>query len=206
MRQFIFIGLCLCCLAYKSNGAPLSINSQTAIPWLSANKTSKSSSQISLHKNSDKVWLVTKLATLLGPTIAIQLYHIIYNLYERHEPIISAGLNEMLSGMQTGWPLFPKLNHTDVLKSANGMAVNSYVSRVTEEVIKHANEQLREQTIMSRMQMDDDQYEFRRGFPQEKIREVTEYSLNQVLSQGAGKYLSAEDKRMVEILIGQIVQ
>lgn len=205
MRQFTFIVLCFCCLVHISNGAPLSIKSQTAIPWTSASKMNISSQQTSLQKNSDRVWLVTKLATLLGPTIAIHIYHLTYKLYEKHEPIISAGLNEMLSGMQTGWPLFPKLNHTDILKTTNGIAINSYVSRVAEEVIKHANGQLREQAIMSRMQMDDDQYEFRKGISSDEIREVTKYSLKQVLSQGAGKYLSSEDKRMVEILISQIV-
>lgn len=151
------------------------------------------------------VWPVTKVVSLFGPTIAIFIYEKARDVYERYEPIVNAAVlefaqalhhavNSPYTGRSTFWLSSMPQGHT-----------NPQVTRVANEIIRLTNVRLRENAVISRIQMDDDQYELSRDMSASDVRKTAMKIMYSVLNAGSGKHLSSEEKSAVHALIASSV-
>lgn len=83
---------------------------------------------------------------------------------------------------------------------------SSFAVAVANDVIRIINRRLREQAVISRIQMDDDPFEFTRELTQNELRAVAEDVLREVLRQGSGKFLEERDRHVVRRLVMRSIQ
>lgn len=83
---------------------------------------------------------------------------------------------------------------------------SSFAVSVANDVIRIINRRLREQAVISRIQMDDDPFEFTRELTQHELRAVAADVLREVLRGGSGKFLEERDRPVVRRLVMRSVQ
>lgn len=145
------------------------------------------------------VWRITKYASIMGPTVAIFLYGKLNSLYERYEPILSTELKEGLKQVVTNRDFSVRRRALSLHR--NRGATNPYSLKVANEVIRIMNRRLREHAVISRIQMDDDQYEFNRLPSESEMRNIAEEVLKDVMQNGSGKFLPTEEKHVVRRMV-----
>lgn len=151
------------------------------------------------------VWPVTKIVSLFGPTIAIFIYGKARDAYERYEPFVNAAVLD-----------FAQTIHHAVQSPYSGRAIvwlssmpqshaNPEVTRTANEIIRLTNVHLREKAVISRIQMDDDQYELSRSMSATDVRNTALKVMRKVLQAGTGKRLTPDEKAAVHALIASSV-
>lgn len=82
---------------------------------------------------------------------------------------------------------------------------NPFVLKIANEVIRLTNAKLREKAVVSRIQMDDDSYEFSKRQANSDVRDIAMRVVREVLARGSGKFLNDIEKKGVRVLIHQSV-
>lgn len=207
VHVFLLIFFC----TFAVNAAPLSIVPTNPVPVPeesravhSYNGNGKSSSSGS-DGGVAGVWGITKIASLLGPTIAIALYDEAHHLYERYEPFITAAIIDAIQGL-CGATNSPYMSKPVVwMSSMPPSHSNPHVTRVANEIVRITNARLRERAVISRIQMDDDQYEFSKATSATEVRNTALRVLRAVLNSGSGQFLGSEEKAAVHALISSSI-
>lgn len=145
------------------------------------------------------VWRATRYATILGPTIAIFLYGRLYKLYEKYGPLVTAKLKEGLKHIVRNRDFSAPRKSLSLRTSQR--ETSPYSLQVANEIIRMMNRRLREDAVISRIQMDDDQYEFSRIPSDGEMRKMAEEVMGEVMNDGAGKFLAAADKNVVRRMV-----
>lgn len=146
------------------------------------------------------VWRITKYASLLGPTVAIFLYSRLSNIYEKYEPILTTELREALRNFATNREFSPPGRRSVSLRTGRS-GNNPYVLKVANEVVRIMNRSIREHAVISRIQMDDDQYEFNRLPNGTELTQIAEEVIRDVMDTGSGKFLAEEEKDAVRKMV-----
>lgn len=181
----------------------------TAAPLLSAshpNRTYPHGSALRTDSyNVPGVWQVTKVASLIGPTLAIFIYDKTRDAYERYEPFVSAALLDFVQSLHAA-AQSPYSTHPVIwLSSMPKSHPNPHVTSISNEIIRLTNVRLRERAVVSRIQMDDDQYEFTKAMSASDVRNTALQVMSAVLYNGSGQYLQPQDKAAVHALIASSV-
>lgn len=145
------------------------------------------------------IWRTTRYASILGPTVAIFLYSRLNSLYERYEPILTTELKEGLRYLATNRDFSSGRRALSLRTSRSG--TNPYSLKVANEVIRIMNRRLREHAVISRIQMDDDQYEFNRLPSDTDMRKIAAEVMRDVMDSGSGKFLPTEEKYVVRKMV-----
>lgn len=147
------------------------------------------------------VWRVTKYVSLLGPTVSIYFYNTLHNFFEKHGPILSARFQEVVQKLQSGDEREYTGSELQAISFVGANQENAYVLKVANEVIRITNTKLREKAVVSRIQMDEDQYELSRRHASTDVSRVAIAVLDDVLRNGCGAVLTPEDKSAVRSMI-----
>lgn len=145
------------------------------------------------------VWKITKYSSILGPTVAIYLYKQVREIVERHEPFITAKIQDFVQRVAVGPETTAGASFNRPMP--NGNFRNPYVMKIANEIVRIANRRLRERAVLSRIQMDDDQYEFSRHVSASDVKELIQRVTVEVLTCGAGQFLKPDEKKAVQILL-----
>lgn len=151
------------------------------------------------------VWPVTRVVSLFGPTIAIFIYEKARDVYERYEPIVNAAVLDFVQALHHAVQSPYTTRSTFWLSSMPQSHTNPQVTHIANEIIRLTNVRLRENAVISRIQMDDDQYELSRDMSASDVRKTALKVMHNVLHIGSGKYLSPEDKSAVHALIASSI-
>lgn len=151
------------------------------------------------------VWPITKIVSLFGPTMAIFLYERARDIYELYEPFISAAMIEFAQSVQHATKTPYNSDTVLSLSSMPNSPNNPHVTRIANEIIRLTNVRLRERAVVSRIQMDDDQYEFSKSMSASEVRNTAMHIMRNVLTRGSGQYLNDEEKAAVHSLISTSV-
>lgn len=79
------------------------------------------------------------------------------------------------------------------------------MTSVANEIIRLTNVRLRELAVVSRLQMDDDQYELSKSVSATHVRMTALRVMHYVLTKGSGRFLQPEEKIAVHALIASSV-
>lgn len=151
------------------------------------------------------VWPVTKVVSLFGPTIAIFIYEKARDVYEKYEPVVNAAVLDFAQALHHAVQSPYTARSTFWLSSMPQSHTNPQVTRIANEIIRLTNVRLRENAVISRLQMDDDQYELSREMSTSDVRKTALKVMHSVLYAGSGKHLPPEDKSAVHALIASSV-
>lgn len=151
------------------------------------------------------VWPITKIVSLLGPTLAIFAYEKARRFYELYEPFISVAMIEFAQSVQHTSKSPYNAEPVVSLSSMPQSQTSPHVTRIANEIIRLTNIRLRERAVISRMQMDDDQYEFSKNMSSSEVRGTAMQVMRGVLTSGAGQYLKNEEKIAVHALISSSI-
>lgn len=147
------------------------------------------------------VWRITRYASLVGPTVAIFLYGRLSRMYDQYQPFVTAKVKESLNNLASRAELSLRDHGSHLLQPLPNRTESPYATTVANEVIRLVNRQLRERAVISRIQMDDDQYEFLNQVNPSEVKILTEGILDEVLLTGPGKFLDDNGKKMVKLLV-----
>lgn len=136
--------------------------------------------------------------------MAIFLYARLNQIYEKYEPIITTTVKETIRNLVTHGEFSPGTNSSIVLNPIPGRE-SPYALKVANEVIRLVNRRLREMAVISRIQIDEDQYEFKRMVQKPELKAIAEEVMAEVFDLGSGKFLSNSDKAIVRNLVKQSV-
>lgn len=145
------------------------------------------------------VWRVTRYASILGPTIAIYLYGRLTKLYEKYGPIVTTQLKEVLKYASSNRGLSAPRQSLSLRSSRR--ETTPYSLQVANEVIRKMNRRLREDAVIARIQMDDDQYEFNRLPSGSEMRQMATEVMREVMNEGAGKFLAPNERYVVRKMV-----
>lgn len=162
----------------------------------------------SFRNDADRVsgvWPITKIVSLFGPTMAIFLYEKARDFYELYEPFISAAMVEFAQSVQHATKTPYNSDGVLSLSSMPSSPTNPRVTGIANEIIRLTNVRLRERAVVSRIQMDDDQYEFSKTMSASEVRNTAMQVMRNVLTRGSGQYLKDEEKGAVHSLISTSV-
>ncbi|PXF50013.1 hypothetical protein BWQ96_00173 [Gracilariopsis chorda] len=155
----------------------------------------------------DGVWRITKVLSVLGPTVTLYLYNKFYNLCEKHGPIMSARIQAAMRALESDSDSGMATGRLRSISQSKRHKENPYVLKIANEVIRITNVRLREKAVVSRIQMDDDQYELSRRHAASDVTRITSRVLEDVLSNGSGTILNENEKAAVRAMIkGSITQ
>ncbi|CAN8067379.1 unnamed protein product [Agarophyton chilense] len=145
--------------------------------------------------------------SLLGPTVSIYIYNKLYNFFEKHGPLLSAKLQTVVKKLNSNSESEPERNRLRSIPKSLRKEDNPYVLKIANEVIRITNMRLREKAVVSRIQMDDDQYELSRKYAASDVARVAINVLEDVLESGSGVALDPKEKLAVRSMIkGSIAQ
>lgn len=127
------------------------------------------------------------------------LYEKFSDAYQKHEPFLQAMVEDY----------FEKLTHRGELRDRKPLSLklsarpleNIFVVTIARDIIRITNRHLREKTVISRIQMDDDEYDVSQRFLKTEIKDITKAVMDEVLQNGSGKFLNAEDKLAVRMVV-----
>lgn len=196
-RASLCVALALLSLAYS---VPTHTN-KTQTP-------SKHASHQMIHGDLDRVtgvWTVTKIISLTGPTVAIFMCKKVRDVFERYEPLVSTNLMEMVRTLQSETRSPLTVRGFLWLSALPEDRENAYVTKIANEVIRLTNARLRERAVISRIQMDEDQYEFSKRISGAEVRDIAYRVMEDVLGIGSGVYLTPVEKDKVRALVHRSV-
>lgn len=203
-----FLSACLL-ITTEASPTPFSTPQHQEKKWQRQQHRPSPSSSIDGHSQHIRgVWPVTKVTSLFGPTIAIFLYDRVYNLYEQYRPFMSAAAidftRHLRAAVQSPYASRP-LVWLSYMPAHDPSNSNPRVTTTANEIIRLTNIRLREHAVVSRIQMDDDQFEFSKSLSPVQVRNTAIRIMNTVLSNGSGRYLQPEEKIAVHALIASSV-
>lgn len=152
-----------------------------------------------------KVWRITRYSSILGPTLAIFLYEMFNGVFEKYRPLAMNTVRQAWVDFREASEFSLRGRHAIPIHNAhNGESL--FAMAVADDVIRIINRRLREQAVVSRIQMDDDPFEFTRELTQNELKAVAKEVLEEVLGAGSGKFLKEHDKNVVRRLVVRSVQ
>lgn len=134
------------------------------------------------------------LSVLVSPSIAIFLFDKVCNIYEKYGPVILTRLQSKINDL--AWR-----RDGNGLISFSGAREDPFVMKIANEVVRITNARLREKAVISRLQMDDDQYSFTEYQPKAETRAMAMKVMSHVLKDGSGKFLDSVQQQRVRTLI-----
>lgn len=180
---FMLAVVCGLLLCVPTAGAPLSSIAAAKVKKL-ARASESAASMLALPESPvPGVWRLTRIASLLGPTPAIFLYRHISQLCDEYEPRV-----RMVG--RSIWRSFVPYAQPDFV----GRPASVAVQYTAKKILRVANQRLRERAMVSRMQMDDDQYEFMHGISYADVIDTTLRVQNEILEKGSAKSLTVSEK------------
>lgn len=151
------------------------------------------------------VWRITRLSSLLGPSVAIYLYGKLGDAYEKYEPMVSTMIMGSIKDQSLRNNKRFLREKTPSFSSSNEMSQNAYVLKVANEIIRITNRTFREKAIVSRIQMDDDQYELTKDLSVSEVRSIALQVMENVLESGSGRFLLLTEKDDVRKLVQKCI-
>lgn len=149
----------------------------------------------------DGVWRITKVLSVLGPTVTLYLYNKFYNLCEKHGPILSARVQAAMRALEFDSDSRMESGRLRSISQSKRHQENPFVLKIANEVIRITNVRLRERAVVSRIQMDDDQYELSGRHTASDVVRITGRVLEEVLNDGSGAILNEKEKSAVRAMI-----